>query len=297
MARNVDISNIVRENTRHVGRDVVADAKYFFFETKATTKTPLAIVCGGYEKCGPAFDIHRTDYPFHVVKYTIKGKGLLRIHGKEHILESGVLSSFSPGVEHEYQTDTADPMEHIFVTFIGKDSESLLKKSTLASEGIMHVSDPEGTISLFEAILNKGIEKNEYAEQLCVNYLRILLLEQACAVARTGVKHSLARQSYWKCRKYIDENFSWLYSVGQVADASNINVRYMSRLFKKYSYITPHQYLTRLKMNKAVNLLLNSQLTVAQVGREVGFEDPYHFSRVFRKHQGASPRNYRQRHM
>ena len=68
------------------------DGKYFFFETNAAANDKLSIVCGGYEKCGPAFDIQRTNYPFHVIKYTIRGKGLLRIHGKEHRLESGMLA-------------------------------------------------------------------------------------------------------------------------------------------------------------------------------------------------------------
>ena len=106
----VDISNIVRVSTRQVGEDVVAESRYFFFETSSSFKGGIAIVCGGYEKCGPAFDINRVDYPFHVVKYTIRGKGALTIHGQTHKLESGVLSSFSPGVAHEYKADPADPM-------------------------------------------------------------------------------------------------------------------------------------------------------------------------------------------
>ncbi|MCK4998608.1 MAG: helix-turn-helix domain-containing protein [Anaerohalosphaera sp.] len=297
MTDKVDISNIVRVSTRQVGEDVVAESKYFFFETSSTFKGDIAIICGGYEKCGPAFDINRVDYPFHVVKYTIRGKGTLTIGGQRHKLQSGVLSSFSPGVAHEYKADPSDPMEHIFITFIGAEAKSLLKKSGLSEKGSIQVADQQAMLKLVETILNKGLEKSEYAEQICGSYLRILLMEMACEESTGSERHMLARQSYLRCKRFIDENFSEIYSMQQVADECDINVRYMSRLFKEYSYITPHQYVGRLKMNKAVNLLLNTPLSVAQVGLEVGYEDQYHFSRVFSRHHGASPRNYRRQHM
>jgi len=53
----------------------------------------------------------------------------------------------------------------------------------------------------------------------------------------------------------------------------------------------------RLKLNKAASLLLTSSRPVHEVAAQVGFEDPYHFSRNFKKFHGLSPRNYRLAHI
>jgi transcriptional regulator GlxA family with amidase domain len=71
----------------------------------------------------------------------------------------------------------------------------------------------------------------------------------------------------------------------------------MSSLFKRYSDNSPHEYLTRLKLNKAANMLLTSRLTIKEIAREVGFDDPYHFSRNFKKFHKLSPKYYRNIHI
>ncbi|WP_169853208.1 helix-turn-helix transcriptional regulator [Anaerohalosphaera lusitana] len=287
----------MRANVQSLPRDIVAQSRYFFYETESTTRQPLEIVCGGYERCGPAFFIDRTDYPFHVIKFTITGKGMFMINGSHHKLEGGVITSFSPGDRHTYRSDPHNPMEHIFVTFTGTRANELLRSSTLSKTKIMQISEPASTLQMLHQILQAGLEKNEYSQQICCNYLEILLLKQASALANTNSPHSLAFDTYRKCKKYIDDNFSAIRTAQQVANSCDVNVRYMSRLFKKHNYISPYEYLTRLKMNKAINLLLHSQMPVSQIGLEVGFEDQFHFSRVFKKYQGLSPQNYRQRHM
>jgi AraC-like DNA-binding protein len=297
MPENPEISNVIKPKYVQGVPGHVLDAKYFYYETAPTYNKELAIVCGGYEKCAPDFRLDRNNYPYHVVKYTLKGKGILQIHGESHKLGTGTLSSFSPGFPHIYKADPYNPMEHIFVTFLGNEAPNLLTKSTLASKGARQVSNPDQVANYLHTILNLGMEKVEYSQEIICNYLRILLLEQASSIPSSDKAWTTSIQTYRKCRRYIDNNFSNLYSVQQIADACNVNIRYMSRLFKRYNYITPQKYLMRLKMNKAASLLLNTNLTVAQISHSLGFEDPYHFSRVFKKNHEISPRNYRQSHI
>jgi len=63
----------------------------------------------------------------------------------------------------------------------------------------------------------------------------------------------------------------------------------LCRLFQHYSKTTPHQFILQLRVNLAVDLLLATNLLVKQVAEQAGFEDPYHFSRVFKNVQGISP--------
>ncbi|MEN8127218.1 MAG: AraC family transcriptional regulator [Planctomycetota bacterium] len=275
----------------------VVNADYFYYDTAPGDAKGLAIVCGGYEKCAPDFDINRNTYPYFFIKYTLSGEGTLEINSQTLPLRSGILTGFEPGTAHHYKSDPNNPMEHIFVTFIGNQAANLFRKSTLATKHFIEVANQDKTLDLFNQILQAGHEKPSFSQEICCAYLQILLLEQSSSSIQPITSSAISMETYQKCKKYIDTHFSSVKSPGNVADKCGIDVRYMSTLFKKHCYIPPGQYLTRLKFNKAANLLLTTGLTVKEIAFQVGFEDPYHFSKNFKKFHGYSPRLYRIKHM
>lgn len=275
----------------------VLDADYFYYDTVPNASHDLAIICGGYEKCAPNFEIRRSNYPCYFIKYTLKGKGKLIINSGTYDLKPNVLSGFCPGVAHHYISDPNDPMEHIFVTFMGREASVLLKQSTLTDSGILEPLQPSVTLDIIENILNIGLEKKIYSQELCCHYLKILLLRQASDKKSLPQHCSTSMSTYLKCKNYIDRNFSSLSSPSQVANYFGLNVRYLANLFKHHGDVTPHEYIMRLKLNKAANLLLTSTLTVKDIGEQVGFIDPYHFSRNFKKFHSYSPQHYREAHI
>lgn len=296
MTINQDISNIFRSKFPQAFEGEVEDARYFFFEADAPGDNKLNIVFGGYEKCAPGFTIQRSAYPYYVIECPIKGQCSLTIHGVTHQLKRGTLAGFSPGTPHHYICDANDPLEHIFVAFTGTQAANLMKISSLSTQGALALTDTEGAIQLAEAILKNGLRKTEYSNELCCCYLRGLLLEQACGSILSGQERPASETTYWRCRKFMDENFSEILCISQIARACQLDMRYMSSLFKRYGRTTPHQYLMRLKMNKAVILMLTSSFPIGRIARMVGFEDPYHFSRNFKKIHSVSPKQYKKIH-
>ena len=102
----------------------------------------------------------------------------MEINSQCYDLRPGVITGFSPGTAHHYTAAPEDPMEHIFVTFVGTEAENLLKTSLLADTGIIEPANPPETLEIVEKIFNIGLEKKRYSQQICCNYLRILLLQQ-----------------------------------------------------------------------------------------------------------------------
>jgi len=209
----------------------VIDADYFYFDVSPRSKTPLAIICGGYEKCAPDFEINRVNYPYFFIKCTVGGKGILKIKNREYKLSPGVLTGFAPGTPHHYICDSKKPMEHIFITFVGTEAKALLKASLLSDKGIVEPFNPSAVRELIEKIYEIGSDKKQYSQQI----------------------------------------------------------------FKKYYRNSPHEYVMRLKLNKAANLLLTSMLSIKEIAYSVGFGDQYHFSRNFKKFHLLSPSDYRSR--
>lgn len=275
----------------------VAKSKYFFFETDPKKRQKLAVIFGGFEKCEADFEIKRKSYPYYVIEIPTKGKCLLKIGNHKYELKKGYIGAFAPGIPHYYKCDENDPMEHMFVVFAGSEVSQLFKKSGFDKGKVIKLLKPANIFYLIEAILEKGFEKTLISHELCCSYLKTLLLEQGEILVLRDKTDLASMDTYRYCRKYIDENFSTIFLPSEVAGRCGINRRYMSRLFKKHANITPHEYIMRLKLNKAANLLLVSSLSVKDVAEKVGFIDPYHFSRNFKKVHGLSPQCYRNTHM
>lgn len=275
----------------------VLDAEYFYYDTAPHENQELAIVCGGYEKCAPDFDINRNKYPYFFVKYTLRGKGVLEINNQVLPLKPGVLTGFESGTPHHYRADAADPMEHIFITFIGGQAGRLFRKSDLGQRHYLETADRQGMLKICQKILATGLQKPPFSQELCCSYLRILLLEEASLLPRIGKNVSISMNTYRNCKGYIDSNFSSILSPYEVAEQCGINVRYMAALFKKHDRISPSHYIMRLKLNKAANLLLTTHLKIKDIAEQVGFYDPYHFSKNFKQFHGRSPNSYRLEHM
>jgi AraC-like DNA-binding protein len=73
----------------------------------------------------------------------------------------------------------------------------------------------------------------------------------------------------------------------------NTSTFYFCKLFKRTTGLNFTEYLSRVRVEKAKNLLLNPNLRVSEVAFEVGFQSLTHFNRVFRKIAGESPTDYR----
>jgi AraC-like DNA-binding protein len=96
-----------------------------------------------------------------------------------------------------------------------------------------------------------------------------------------------------RARDYIHAHQTEDLSLGQVAKAVNTSTFYFCKLFKKVTGINFTDYLSRVRIEKARNLLLNRNLRVSEIAFEVGFQSLTHFNRVFKKILGQSPTEYR----
>ena len=96
-----------------------------------------------------------------------------------------------------------------------------------------------------------------------------------------------------RAKEYIQEHQADDLSLGQVAKAVNTSTFYFCKIFKKTTGLNFTDYVSRVRIEKARNLLLNPNLRVSEIAYEVGFQSLTHFNRVFKKITGQSPTEYR----
>jgi AraC family transcriptional regulator, arabinose operon regulatory protein len=284
-----------RKHVREVPAHVL-DTEYFFYDSEYSKDEKLVIIGGGSEKCAPDYQISRKKYPYYAIVYTVSGKGTFFLNSAAHELNAGVLWRLTPRDVHRYCCDPSDPMEQIHVVFTGTEARSLLAKSSLLAKGALEVVNPAGTLYLLREIVRTAIEKRPYSHELCLSYLRAILLREAIGTGATGKDYPMSLETYHRCKQYIDANFPHITSSTDVAQACAVDIRYMARLFRRYGKITPHNYILRIKLNKAASMLLASGFFIEEISYSLGFHDPFHFSRVFKRFHGLSPRHFRQMH-
>jgi AraC-like DNA-binding protein len=98
-----------------------------------------------------------------------------------------------------------------------------------------------------------------------------------------------------KAKKFIEENQTDKISLGDVAGAVNTSTFYFCKMFKKATGINFTEYLARVRVEKAKNLLLNPNLRISEVAFAAGFQSLSHFNRIFRRIVGESPTCYREK--
>ena len=96
-----------------------------------------------------------------------------------------------------------------------------------------------------------------------------------------------------RAKEFIHEHQTEHLRLGHVAKAVNTSTFYFCKMFKKVTGINFTDYLSRIRIEKSKNLLLNPNLRVSEIAFEVGFQSLTHFNRVFKKILGQSPTDYR----
>ena len=105
----------------------------------------------------------------------------------------------------------------------------------------------------------------------------------------------VAHESLWRARELIDTQYTQPLDLDELARTANFSRYHFLRAFRRVFHATPHEYLTRKRIERAKELLAEDRLTVTEIRFEVGFESLGSFSTLFHKVVGWSPSIYRAR--
>jgi len=104
----------------------------------------------------------------------------------------------------------------------------------------------------------------------------------------------LARDRLQKAIDYINDNLDAELSLSAIATEIEMSPFYFARLFKGATGLSPHQYIIRCRIERAKGLLAGGNLPILEVCHRVGFQSQSHFTSVFRKFTGLTPKAYKQ---
>lgn len=122
------------------------------------------------------------------------------------------------------------------------------------------------------------------------------LLQRYCSKRHTlqTYQGGLSKVKLRQAIDYVNEYLADNPTLDEIANSIDMSRYHFIRLFKQSTGLTPYQYLTQRRLERAQDLLANTNLTIAEIAKQIGFATHSHFTKVFRQHFSLSPKAYRQ---
>jgi len=232
-----------------------------------------------------------------ILIYCVEGQGEIRLNETTHIVSADHFFIIPAGMSHAYLSDEQNPWSIYWIHFSGLKAGNFTRFAcqAMAIER-SRTSRINDRLDLFSEIfrnLDRGfsIETLEYVN-LCLPHLLASFthLSQFRLIKESGEKDPVAQSI-----NFMLENLPKKLKLEEIAAETGLSASHYSRLFVNRTGHSPIDYFIQLKIQRACRLLDNSGWMIADVAREMGFDDQFYFSRVFRKVMGMSPVEYRKR--
>ena len=246
----------------------------------------------GRQKCPPRHSYGPIVRGKFILHYVVDGQGKLCMHGKEYFMQGGEAFVIYPQELAYYEADETNPWRYLWVIFDGPKAEEILRSIGITEEQPM-LYPAESSAEILVCMENLLYEcEQEY--QTIGNFYMLLQTMKRCIEA---VEKKLPPQQDYveKIKRYIEYRYAEDVKVSELAEHCGLNRSYMTKCFTEDTGLSPKEYLMQYRMKKAKELLKNSELPVSNVAYTVGYSDPLAFSKMFRKREGVSPLEYREK--
>ncbi|WP_397332011.1 helix-turn-helix domain-containing protein [Nostoc sp. FACHB-280] len=152
-------------------------------------------------------------------------------------------------------------------------------------------------LALKSELESGGVGSRLYIESLKTTLCVHLLKHHSVAsnkVLQLANHKGLSPRKLRQALSYIHDNLERDLTLTEIAAVVGMSMYHFSRLFKQSTGLAPHQYVINCRIAKAKKLLTGTERTIEQISEEVGFQSQSHFTNVFRKFMGITPKAYRE---
>ena len=230
--------------------------------------------------------------------YVTEGSESALICGQRYEVNAGDMIIFNAGNIHQEWGDQKHMRKCIVCTFDqfqvnGLPENHLIDKAT--NPIVRPTVDKDMLVACFQALLRESIRDNLYGFSLS----HLLLQEIIIITLRNINKTRRAAKSYsYECetvKKYIDEHYREQIRLEDIAQQIYVSKSHLSHLFRTQIGESPIRYLIRKRMEKAKQLLVETNDTIQQIAESVGYDNPVYFCQIFSKEEGIAPSQYRRK--
>ncbi len=258
--------------------------------------TDLNMYQCGTEFCDPGHYYGPAVRDHYLIHYIHSGQGRFCVGEDVYHLHGGQGFLICPNIVTYYQADPHDPWNYSWVGFHGLKAESYLKGAGLSAHSPIFSTNGDDFIGvLFRNMIEaKNLQKGREIRLLGYLYLFLSQLIEHNSNGGFTDPGCTRKESYVKkAIDYIEMNYSRKMSIAELSHSIGLDRSYLGSIFREQLNTSLQDFLKNYRMDKACELMKNENLSIGDISRSVGYDDPLLFSKLFKKCKGSSPREYR----
>ena len=242
----------------------------------------------------PHHSMRRENPMDYLIFWVLEGHGFAASGGERLEAGPGHLITLVPHKAHEYRSDKREPWEIVWVHFTGQLASCFVKKirglgGMRADLGLNNeIRDRWFDLVIAHSARGQGFEaKTDTALYALLGLIihRLQLNTRAPQAKKTLNVHRL--------QNYIHHHLAEPITLDQLARQASLSSPHFSRVFRKLFSVSPMHYVLQKRIAQACSLLTETSMQLKQISRAIGYDDPYYFSRLFKKMMGANPSAWR----
>ena len=232
-------------------------------------------------------------HTFHII---LEGQGTLHYKNKNYKLSAGMVFYLPPDILSLYLPKENDPYKYVWIGVNGNELPNLLKKKNLTENNpIVHLKNSQKTVQLCKRFIDTHTQVNITEEKMLSFFFSFM----------DTLKESFKPESSTsQAAKYIEHikilianNYMHLnFSIDSLASIMHLSHSWLCALFKKEMGMSMQEFLISVRINKASELLVETDLSINEVAYLCGFNDSLYFSSLFKKKTLFSPTQYRKKY-
>lgn len=232
----------------------------------------------------------------NILIYCTNGKGYYILGDKRYTVTANQFVVLPATDKYmRYWADNEDPWTIYWVHFCGTELDNFNNSLNFnATKGPFRVPFNEKAIEIWRDIY-QSLELGYSTDNLCNASFCLYYL---IATFIFSDKHIISEEL--KNKDIINDTISYMkahlqhkLSIDDMAGQQQLSASHFSNLFKKKAGMAPIDYFINLKMQKACQFLYSEKIKIKEIASELGYDDPYYFSRLFKRYMGLSPEQYR----
>jgi len=231
------------------------------------------------------------------VIYITNGQGVFESDSyQQTIVKAGTIIVLFPNERHRYKPDSHTGWDEYWVGVKGDIIDNLVTSGYLRPDNpCLYIGFNDSIFNIYNSIIEKTREERSGYQPLVSGAVLHLIGACYAAVKQSTAENKEAENIINRARLLFRSNISNAYSPEQAAQELNVGYSWFRKLFKSYTGLSPGQYYLQLKIEKAKDLLSNSNMPVKEISIALNFESNFYFSRIFKEKTGLRPTEYRKR--
>ncbi|WP_165972341.1 AraC family transcriptional regulator [Paenibacillus piri] len=276
----------------------------YFYETITHSPSETAKNClffvqdVGWFACSPTYAVNRSFFYAYQLKYVVRGAGYVMGQDRSYKVRANELFFLDLNGPHHYYADPDDPWELLWVRFGGNQAADYFAMLGAAEQSVSQARNSQAVCAMFRELYElfqmRPVGMEVAASALITRILAEMVISK---MERDTVLSPHADADYpgevRDAIRYIENYYQSPVKLEEIADAVHLSRYYFSRMFKRSTGYSVLEYINKYRLTRSKQLLASSKLSTGEIAQLTGFCSQSYFTKLFKTHEGMTPRDYR----